>query len=73
MAHWLWGQERTGMATFLQSRVSEVFTVDIHPAARIGDREVKDVAWTYAMPTPEARRGADYICFYPEKVEAEAA
>lgn len=39
-----------------------------HLSARIGDREVKDVAWTYAMPTPEARRVADYICFYPEKV-----
>lgn len=36
VAHWLWQQERSGMALFLQSRISEVFQVDIHPAARIG-------------------------------------
>jgi serine O-acetyltransferase len=36
IAHWLWQQDRHGMALFLQSRVSEVFQVDIHPAARIG-------------------------------------
>jgi serine O-acetyltransferase len=36
IAHWLWQQERSGMALFLQSRISEVFQVDIHPAARIG-------------------------------------
>jgi len=36
IAHWLWGQGRTPLAYFLQSRVSELFAVDIHPAARIG-------------------------------------
>ncbi|MFZ4396309.1 MAG: serine O-acetyltransferase [Kiritimatiellia bacterium] len=36
MAHWLWSQGRTTTALFLQSRISEVFAVDIHPAARIG-------------------------------------
>ncbi len=36
VAHWLWGQERFGMALYLQSQVSEVFGVDIHPAAKIG-------------------------------------
>ena len=36
VAHWLWTQGRTPMALFLQSRVSELFGVDIHPAARIG-------------------------------------
>lgn len=36
LAHWLWSQKRTTMALFLQSRVSEVFSVDIHPAARLG-------------------------------------
>ena len=36
VAHWLWLQERHGMALWLQSQISEVFTVDIHPAARIG-------------------------------------
>lgn len=36
IAHWLWGQERKGMALYVQSRISEVFAVDIHPAAIIG-------------------------------------
>jgi serine O-acetyltransferase len=36
IAHWLWGQQRSWLAYFLQSRVSELFAVDIHPAARIG-------------------------------------
>jgi serine O-acetyltransferase len=36
IAHWLWTQNRRDMAYFVQMRVSEVFGVDIHPAARIG-------------------------------------
>ena len=36
VAHWLWGEGRRDMAQFLQARVSEVFGVDIHPAARMG-------------------------------------
>jgi serine O-acetyltransferase len=36
IAHWLWLQDRTPIAHLLQSRVSELFAVDIHPAARIG-------------------------------------
>ncbi len=36
IAHWLWGQGRKPLAYFLQSRVAEVFSVDIHPAAKIG-------------------------------------
>ena len=36
VAHWLWKQERTPLALFLQSRVSSGFGVDIHPAARLG-------------------------------------
>ncbi|MGH6872675.1 MAG: serine O-acetyltransferase [Rhizomicrobium sp.] len=36
IAHWLWGQNRKPLAYFIQSRVSELFAVDIHPAARIG-------------------------------------
>ncbi|BCS54127.1 serine O-acetyltransferase [Geobacter sp. SVR] len=35
-AHWLWRQERHALALHLQSRISEAFDVDIHPAARIG-------------------------------------
>jgi len=36
VAHWLWGQGRQMMAMHLQSRTSELFQVDIHPAARMG-------------------------------------
>ena len=36
VAHWLWGQGRDTLAFYMQSRMSELFQVDIHPATRIG-------------------------------------
>ncbi len=36
IAHWLWRQDRHILAYHLQSRISELFAVDIHPAAEIG-------------------------------------
>jgi serine O-acetyltransferase len=36
VAHWLWNQGREIIALYLQSRMSEIFQVDIHPATRIG-------------------------------------
>ncbi len=36
IANWLWGHGRKDLAIYLQSRVSEIFAMDIHPAARIG-------------------------------------
>jgi serine O-acetyltransferase len=36
VSHWLWNQDRKPLALYLQSRISEAFGVDIHPAARIG-------------------------------------
>lgn len=36
IAHLLWQQGRAHLARHLQSRMSEVFGVDIHPAARMG-------------------------------------
>jgi len=36
VANWYWAQGRKDLAYFLQMRVSEVFGVDIHPAATIG-------------------------------------
>ncbi len=36
LSHWLWTDGQTDLAYFMQMRVSEVFGVDIHPAARIG-------------------------------------
>jgi serine O-acetyltransferase len=37
IGHWLWGAHRKDMAYFFQMRTSEVFGVDIHPAARMGN------------------------------------
>lgn len=36
ISHWLWTNGRRDMAYFVQMRNSEMFGVDIHPAARIG-------------------------------------
>jgi serine O-acetyltransferase len=36
VAHYYWTHERPALALYLQSRISEVFAVDIHPGARIG-------------------------------------
>lgn len=36
VGHWLWQEGRRDMAEFVQARISEVFGLDMHPAARIG-------------------------------------
>ena len=36
VAHYLWEHGRKALALYLQSRTSEVFGVDIHPASRVG-------------------------------------
>jgi len=36
ISNWLWQEGRIDMAYFVQMRVSEVFGVDIHPAAKVG-------------------------------------
>lgn len=36
IAHWLWTNKRQSLALYFQHRISVVFGVDIHPAARIG-------------------------------------
>jgi serine O-acetyltransferase len=36
IGHWLWRGGRRDLAHFLQSRVSEVFAIDIHPAVPVG-------------------------------------
>ncbi len=36
VAHHYWTTDRTALALYLQSRISEVLAVDIHPGARIG-------------------------------------
>ena len=37
VGHWLWRRQRRELALYMQSRISEVFALDIHPAARIGN------------------------------------
>jgi len=36
LAHWLWKNDERDFALYLQSRSSDVFQTDIHPAARFG-------------------------------------
>jgi serine O-acetyltransferase len=36
LAHWLWSHGERDFALYLQSRSSDVFQTDIHPAARVG-------------------------------------
>jgi serine O-acetyltransferase len=36
LSHWLWRNGQTDFALYLQSRSSQIFQTDIHPAARIG-------------------------------------
>ncbi|MDG6094192.1 serine O-acetyltransferase [Acetobacter sp. AN02] len=42
VAHWLWQAQRRYLALHIQSRASELFGVDIHPAARLGRRILFD-------------------------------
>jgi serine O-acetyltransferase len=44
ITHWLWSQGRKTLALHLQSRISEVFAADIHPAATIGSGILMDHA-----------------------------
>ena len=36
LGHWLWEQGQKDLSYFIQMRISEVFGIDIHPAAKIG-------------------------------------
>lgn len=44
LAHWLWGQGERDFAFYLQSRSSDLFQTDIHPAARFGQGILLDHA-----------------------------
>ena len=44
VAHSLWNEGRTEFALYLQSLISETFSVDIHPAAKIGSGILLDHA-----------------------------
>lgn len=49
VAHCLWTQERHELALYFQSLASEVFAVDIHPAARIGCGIMLDHATSFVV------------------------
>lgn len=42
VAHWLWTQKRCDLAYYMQMRMSELYSVDIHPAAKIGQGIMMD-------------------------------
>lgn len=44
VSNYLWNKGRTEMALYLQSIISQVFAVDIHPAARVGSGILLDHA-----------------------------
>jgi serine O-acetyltransferase len=48
-AHWLWKSDRCALALHVQNRVSEIFGVDIHPAARLGSGIFVDHATSVVM------------------------
>ncbi|MDR2862993.1 MAG: serine O-acetyltransferase [Puniceicoccales bacterium] len=49
VAHWLWNNKREHFALYLQSLVSEVFAVDIHPAAQLGHGILLDHATGFVV------------------------
>ena len=38
-------------------------------SARVGDRVIDDVVWSYPTPLPESARIAGLVSFYPDKVQ----
>lgn len=49
VSHHLWKNNREDLALYLQSLVSEVFAVDIHPAAKIGSGLLLDHATSFVV------------------------
>jgi serine O-acetyltransferase len=49
ISHYLWNQDRKALAFYFQSLASEVFGVDIHPAARIGCGILLDHATSFVV------------------------
>ncbi len=47
VAHWLWNKNRKALAYYLQSLSSEIFGVDIHPAAKFGGGILLDHATSF--------------------------
>ncbi len=47
VSHWLWNNNRKALALYLQSLSSEIFGVDIHPAAKFGGGILLDHATSF--------------------------
>ena len=54
VSHWLWSKQRNALALHLQNRISEVFAVDIHPAAKIGKGILIDHATSVISEKPQS-------------------
>ncbi len=59
VANWLWRQDRKELAYFIQTRVSEVFGIDIHPGATIGQGVMIDHA--HSIVIGETARVGDNV------------
>ena len=59
LAHWLWTDGQHDLSYFLQMRISEVFGVDIHPAAVIGQGIMIDHA--HSIVIGETARVGDNV------------
>jgi serine O-acetyltransferase len=59
VAHWLWHNRHRDLAYFLQMRASELFSIDIHPAAVIGRGIMIDHA--HAIVIGETARVGDNV------------
>ena len=60
IGHWLWGSGRKDLSYFIQMRVSEVFGVDIHPAATLGRGIMVDHA--HSIVIGETAVVGDNVC-----------
>jgi hypothetical protein len=60
ISHWLWHDGRRELAYFLQSRVSQAFAVDIHPAVPIGSGVFIDHGEGMTTPPKIYRRSVGF-------------
>ena len=69
LAHWLWANGRTSFALYLQSRSSEVFQTDIHPAAVFG----QVFSWITRRDSSSARQAPSVTTFRSSRMYLSAA
>jgi uncharacterized protein (DUF427 family) len=42
----------------------------VHYDFSLGDRSVRDIAWSYPFPIPECPKIENLVCFYDERVDS---